>query len=156
MPVLLLQTLIRADIVTCFDLSRSIDLHKISTEQTNETAIKGCTSGLIGFNEFVTWKATHFGIRQQLTTKITAFDRPFHFRDEQIKGIFKSMVHDHYFEEREGIVVMNDVFEFHSPFGILGKLADQMILVRYLYALLQKRNHVIKDFAETDQWNRVL
>jgi ligand-binding SRPBCC domain-containing protein len=151
-----LQTLIRASIRTCFDLSRSIDLHKISTAHTNEMAVAGCTEGLIGLGEFVTWEATHFGIRQRLSTRITAFDPPFHFRDEQIKGPFKMMQHDHFFTEKDGIVTMSDTFAFQSPLGWLGIVADKAVLARYMTALLQKRNHTIKEFAESDQWQSVL
>lgn len=156
MPVIELNTSIKSSIQICFDLSRSIDLHKISTAHTNETAIEGCSSGLIGLDEFVIWQATHFGIRQKLSTKITAFKTPFHFRDEQIKGPFKSMAHDHYFEEKDGFVVMSDTFVFKSPLGILGRIADRLFLTKYMTNLLIKRNQTIKDFAETDQWKLIL
>ncbi len=53
MPRIILDTWINAPVERCFDLARSIDLHKISTEQTNEKAISGVTSGLIGLNETV-------------------------------------------------------------------------------------------------------
>ncbi|WP_211224955.1 hypothetical protein [Psychroserpens burtonensis] len=55
MPVIELQTEIKAFKNIVFDLSRSIDLHKISTKQTNEQAIAVKTSGLIEMNESVTW-----------------------------------------------------------------------------------------------------
>jgi hypothetical protein len=51
MPVINLHTQINAPIGIVFDLSRSIDLHKISTAHTNEEAIAGVTSGLIGMGE---------------------------------------------------------------------------------------------------------
>jgi hypothetical protein len=54
MPILKLKTSINADIQIVFDLSRSIDLHKISTEHTNEEAVAGKTSGLIELGEQVT------------------------------------------------------------------------------------------------------
>ncbi|WP_373516521.1 hypothetical protein [Pricia sp.] len=70
MPRIELRTEIKADKEIVFDLSRSIlDLHRISTEYTNEEAIAGKTSGLIGLNESVAWKAKHFGIYQRLTSK---------------------------------------------------------------------------------------
>jgi ligand-binding SRPBCC domain-containing protein len=122
MPTIELETEIKSDINICFDLSRSIDLHKISTAKTNEEAIEGKASGLISLNEFVTWRATHFGIRQKLTSKITEFERPFHFRDEQLKGVFKFIIHDHYFEIVGDGVKMKDVFRFQSPFGFIGRL----------------------------------
>ena len=45
MPTIQLETIINADIKICFDLSRSIDLHQISTAKTNEKAIAGIRFG---------------------------------------------------------------------------------------------------------------
>jgi ligand-binding SRPBCC domain-containing protein len=156
MPIIELQTEINATIEICFDLSRSIDLHKISTAKTNETAVDGVTKGLIGFNQSVTWQARHFGIKQKLTTKITAYDRPYHFCDEQIKGIFKKIKHDHYFAVVNEKVLMTDKFLFQSPFGILGAIFNKLILIKYLKTFLIERNQIIKDFAESDKWKQLL
>ncbi len=156
MPKIILITEIYSTIEICFDLSRSIDLHKISTAKTNEEAIAGTVSGLISLNETVTWQATHFGVKQQLTSKITAFEAPNHFRDEQIKGVFRWMRHDHTFEKLGNKVTMSDHFEFESPLGILGKIFNQLILTNYLRKLLLNRNAVIKEFAESEKWKLVL
>ncbi|MEO8108527.1 MAG: SRPBCC family protein [Ginsengibacter sp.] len=156
MPVIELETNIHADIEICFDLSRSIDLHQISTASTNEKAIDGKTQGLINLNEFVTWQAKHFGITQKLTSKITVYDRPFHFRDEQQKGAFKYIIHDHYFEIHDGKVIMKDIFNFRSPYGFLGKAVDKIVLTSYLKKLLIARNKIIKEYAETEKWKLVL
>lgn len=156
MPVIELTTTIKSNIEACFDLARSIDLHQISTARTNEKAISGRTSGLINLNESVTWEATHFGIRQKLTSKITAFKRPFHFRDEQVSGAFKFIVHDHYFEQQDGDVTMKDVFSFQSPFGIFGQVFDRLVLTKYLTRFLVERNNLIREYAETKKWKTVL
>lgn len=110
MPKITLRTEIKADKEIVFDLSRSIDLHKISTEHTNETAIAGKTNGLIGLNESVTWRARHFGIYQNLTSKVTEFDRPNYFADEMISGAFKEFKHEHHFAELNGRTLMTDFF----------------------------------------------
>ena len=102
MPLVQLETLIHAPIDRCFDLSRDIDLHIRSTEGTEEIAVAGVTTGLIGLGEEVTWEATHFGVRQKLTTGITAFSRPGHFRDSQVRGAFRRFDHDHYFIALDG------------------------------------------------------
>ena len=156
MPRIVLETEINAPIERCFDLSRSIDLHKISTEHTNEEAIDGVTSGLIDLNESVTWRAKHFEIYQTLTTKITEFDSPRFFVDEMIKGAFKDFRHEHHFEETKNGTLMIDKFDYQSPLGFLGKLADILILKRYMTNLLVKRNESIKEFAESDKWKQVL
>ncbi|RAJ08937.1 SRPBCC family protein [Arenibacter echinorum] len=148
MPRIELRTEINAPKEIVFDLSRSIDLHKISTQHTNEEAIDGITTGLIGLNESVTWKAKHFGIYQNLTSKVTEFDRPNYFADEMVKGAFKSFKHEHHFTDLNQGTLMTDFFEYESPTGILGKLADKLFLKKYMMDLLEKRNQTIKEFAE--------
>jgi ligand-binding SRPBCC domain-containing protein len=156
MPIIKIETAINSTIEICFDLSRSIDLHQISTAATKEKAIAGKTSGLINLDEYVTWEATHFGISQKLTSKITQFNRPFHFRDEQLHGIFKYFIHDHTFEAAGGKVIMADLFDFQSPYWLAGKLFNTIILTGYLRKLLLQRNQVIKEYAEGDRWKALI
>lgn len=156
MPRIKLKTEIKADRNIVFDLSRSIDLHKISTEQTNEQAISGKTSGLIGMNESVTWRAKHFGVYQNLTSKITEFDRPKYFADEMVKGAFAEFKHEHHFAELNGGTLMTDIFDYESPFGILGKIADNLFLKKYMTELLTERNRIVKEFAESEKWKELI
>ena len=104
----------------------------------------------------MTWKARHFGITQNLTTKITSYNRPFHFRDEQIAGIFKQLKHDHFFALQNNMVLMTDKFLFESPFGLFGDIFNKLVLTKYLKKLLIERNETIKDFAETEKWKQLL
>ncbi len=143
-----LTTHINAPIERCFDMARSIDLHLISTQQTGEQAIAGRTSGLIGLGETVTWRARHFGIRQTLISKITEFNYPYSFTDEMVSGAFKSFKHQHIFTAINNQTVMQDIFIFESPFGIIGEWVNYLFLERYMSNLLQKRNGVIKETAE--------
>jgi ligand-binding SRPBCC domain-containing protein len=148
MPKITIQTFIAAPAKVCFDLSLSIDLHKISTAHTNEEAIEGTTTGLIKLGEHVTWRARHFGIWFTMTSKITSLVPNESFTDEMVKGPFKSIKHTHTFAAQNGETLMTDVFEFQSPFGVLGFIADRLILTAYLTKLLIDRNAVIKRYAE--------
>lgn len=156
MPKIKLKTEIKAKKEIVFDLSRSIDLHKISTEHTNEEAVDGKTSGLIGAGEWVTWRAKHFGLYQNLTSKITEYNRSDSFTDEMVKGAFKSFRHEHHFIEVNDVTLMTDYFNYQAPFGILGMFADIVFLRVYMKRLLEKRNLTIKEFAESDKWKEVL
>jgi len=149
MPVIHLETVINTSIETCFDLSRSIDLHLESTKQTGERAIAGRTGGLIELNETVTWRARHFYIWQNLTSKITQMQWPDFFVDEMVHGAFKSFRHEHRFTNVNGATLMTDIFTFESPYGWLGAIANQLFLTRYMTNLLKQRNSVIKQFAES-------
>lgn len=148
MPTIEIKTQIKADLKTCFDLSRNIDFHQQSLEHSNEKAITGKTSGLIELGECVTWEAKHFGIKQNLTSKITEFKSPTYFVDEMVSGAFKSFKHEHIFQRENDETLMIDKFYFQSPFGIFGKLANCLFLKRYMTNLLSTRNRFLKQKAE--------
>ena len=156
MPLIKLTTYIKAPAARCFDLSRSMDLHMISTRHTGEKAIAGVTSGLIQLGETVSWRAKHLGVWQTLTTRITAYQRPGFFVDEQVAGAFKAFRHEHHFEEEAGLTLMTDIFDYQSPLGTLGRIADKLFLEAYMTRLLQERNKVIKAYAEGSQWQQLL
>jgi ligand-binding SRPBCC domain-containing protein len=142
------ETWIRAPLPRCFDAARDLDLHVQSLAHTGEVAVAGKTSGLIGMGEEVTWRGRHFGVRQHFTSKITAFDAPRHFQDSMQRGAFKLFVHDHFFSESGDGTMMLDVLLFAAPLGVLGRIAEKLVLRRYLARLLTSRAVVIKAVAE--------
>lgn len=141
-------TVIDAPAEVCFDLARDIDFHTRSLADTGERAVAGRVTGLIGPGESVTWEARHLGVRQRLTAEVTVFDRPSYFRDEMTAGAFRSFVHDHRFEPRDGGTVMVDEVVFRSPFGPVGWLVDRLFMTGYLRRLLEGRCRAIKQAAE--------
>lgn len=151
MPLITIVTRIHAPIELCFDLARNIEIHVRSTKETDERPIAGVMTGCIGPGQEVTWEATHFRVRQRLTSRITAFHRPHSFRDSQVRGIFRRFDHDHLFSTEMGVTVMTDVFDYDAPLGLLGKLVDVLFLERYMRKLLQKRASVIKAAAEAGE-----
>jgi len=148
MTTINLTTEINATIEICFDLARDIDAHKLSTGKTNEKAVAGRTTGLCEEGDTITWEAKHFGIKQSLTVEITKMERPFMFEDRMVKGAFKSMKHQHSFEERDGKTILTDKFEYQTPFGIFGQIFDAFILKNYMKKFLASRNNVLKSMAE--------
>ncbi|MEO1235278.1 MAG: SRPBCC family protein [Planctomycetota bacterium] len=152
MPSFEIETPIDADPLTCFDLARDIDFHVRSLVHTGEQAIAGVTTGLIGLDETVTFRGKHFGVTQHLTSRITRFDPPHHFRDEMTHGAFKRFAHDHFFDTVGSGTVMRDHLEFASPFGPIGFAVDRAFMTRYLRKLLAERAHLLK--IEAEQQNR--
>ena len=150
MPTIHLETLIVASPERCFDLSLSVDLHRHSVAHTRERPIAGMTSGIMRLGDTVTWEAVHFGVKQHLTTKITAYERPRYFIDEMIQGIFQEMKHHHAFVPQPSGTLMIDTFTFRAPLGILGRVAEALVLTRYMRGLLLTRNRYLKQEAEAD------
>ena len=155
-PKFELQTVIDAPPERVFNLARSIDLHTASMATHHESAVAGVTTGLIGPGESVTWRARHFFVTFRATVRITAFDAPRHFRDEMVSGPFTRFAHDHHFKPSGHGTLMRDVFEYESPLGIVGALADALILRRHMVRLLRERNDVVKRVAESADWQRYL
>jgi ligand-binding SRPBCC domain-containing protein len=151
-----LTTFITAPIERVFDLSRSINLHKISTAHTQEKAIGGVMNGLINEGETVTWQAKHLYKERTFTSKITAMLRPESFTDEMVQGDFKSFHHQHHFKAVDNGTIMIDIIAFESPYGMIGKLLNRFYLKNYLEQLLLKRNEVIKEYAEGMKWKAIL
>jgi hypothetical protein len=152
-------TIIEAPIHRCFDLSRSVEVHLLANIHSGEQAlaIGGITSGLVELSQQVTWRAKHFGVWQNLTSEYTAMQPPTYFQATMTKGIFRSMQADHYFRALpSGATEMRDDFRVAAPIPILGPLAESLFLRRYMLALLRERNAVIKNLAESDDWQRYL
>lgn len=148
MSTIRLETYINASAERCFDLSLSVDLHQHSVSHTHERPIAGVTRGMMKLGDTVTWEAVHFGIRQYLTSKITAYERPYRFTDEMVQGTFQEMIHLHEFVPQSPGTLMVDLFTFRAPFGALGWLAEMLVLTRYMKELLLARNRYLKQVAE--------
>jgi len=152
-------TVIRAPIERCFDLARSVEVHLAGNVHWGEAAVAkaGVTAGLAGPGQRVTWRAWHLGMWRELTSEITAFDRPVYFQDTMIRGSFRCMVHDHYFRAASPAETeMRDLFRFAAPFGPVGRIAEIALLRRYMRKLLRERIAVLRAIAESEDWRRYL
>ena len=156
MPTIHLTTFVAAPPERVFDLARSIDLHRKSMAHTGEEAIAGTTSGLIGLDETVTWKAKHLGKTRVLRSRITEMKPPFSFTDEMVDGDFRSIRHEHHFKRIDNGTLLIDLFHFESPFGVMGRLLNRIYLTKYMKTLLELRNKSIKEYAESDKWKFIL
>jgi ligand-binding SRPBCC domain-containing protein len=90
--------------------------------------------------EEVTWRALHFGVPLQMTSRITEMQSPDYFVDEQVKGPFRRFRHVHEFSQDSTGSTMVDRIEFAAPFGPIGRLVEKVVLARYLQRLIERRN----------------
>lgn len=152
MPVIELSLHVAAVPEICFDLARSVDAHVRSTASTGERAVGGKVTGLLELGDEITWRARHLGVSQELTSRITAYDRPRHFRDTMVRGAFACFQHDHFFTAAAGGTIVRDAFDYRAPFGPLGTVAERVFLTRYMRRFLEARLHALKQLAESDEW----
>lgn len=95
-----------------------------------------------------TMLSKRLSVKQQLTFKITKFNLSYFFIDEMISEIFKSIHHEHVFEEKENQTLMIDKFFFESPFAIIEKLVNRIFFKYYMAKLLITINQFLKTEAE--------
>lgn len=148
MTTIHLTTKIKAPIQIVFDVSRNIDIHQQSASKSYEVAIAGVTSGLINYNETVTWRGKHFGFYLSHKSRITAMTFYHYFVDEMEEGKFKTFKHQHFFEEINELTTMTDVLQYETPFGVFGKLFDFLFLKKHLTQFLLERNKILKAVTE--------
>ncbi len=140
MTVIELTTDLQGSAEEAFDLSLDVNLHTESMSASKEVAIAGVTSGRMALDDEVEWRAWHFGIPWRMRNRITAFDRPRRFVDEQVNGPFAHFRHEHLFATQQNVTRMIDRIEFSAPLGVIGRAVERLVLAHYLKRLIGRRN----------------
>ena len=128
--------------------SLNVDQHSNSVSNTHERPVAGVMTGEMKLGDTVTWEAIHFGVKQHFTSKITAYERPYKFTDEMVRGVFKEIKHIHEFIPQSSGTLMVDYFMFRAPLGFLGRIAEVLFLTQYMKKTLLARNEYLKRVAE--------
>jgi ligand-binding SRPBCC domain-containing protein len=86
-----------------------------------------------------------------MTSRITAYEPPRRFVDEQVRGPFRALHHEHVFDDLgAGRTRMTDRMTVSAPLGLLGHLMTRMLLAPYLRRLLMRRSAHVKRLAESE------
>jgi len=79
------------------------------------------------------------GIKMTWVTEITQVKEKEYFVDEQRVGPYSIWHHEHKIEAIEGGVLMTDVVSYKPPFGILGSIANSILIKRQLKEIFDFR-----------------
>ncbi len=85
------------------------------------------------------------GIKLTWITEITHVYEKQYFIDEQRKGPFRIWHHEHHFKAVEGGTEMTDLLSYELPLGLLGKLANPIIVRKNLNDLFDYRYQRIEE-----------
>ncbi len=88
------------------------------------------------------------GIKTTWVTEITHVKDKQYFVDEQRVGPYKMWHHQHFLETTPKGTLMKDVVSYQPPFGILGKIANQLIIKRKLEEIFSYRTKVLNELFE--------
>lgn len=156
MPFIHLTSFIAAPRDRVFDLCRSINLQKASMKEYNGSIIDGKMTGLLEVTDSVTWTMRLLMKQRVLRIGTTKLSRPEFYVDEQEKGDFKLLKHEHFFKEADNGTIMIDQLHYEISKGLIGKMIDHLYLENYIKVLLEKRNLLIKQVAEGNLWKQYL
>ena len=79
------------------------------------------------------------GIKMHWVTEITHVKEKEYFVDEQRFGPYAMWHHKHFLKEVPGGVEMTDVVHYKAPFGIFGKIADDLFIKKQLKTIFDFR-----------------
>jgi ligand-binding SRPBCC domain-containing protein len=92
----------------------------------------------------ITYKVSPFlNIKMNWVTEITQVKDKHFFVDEQRMGPYSMWHHQHFFEEQDGGVMMTDIVSYIPPFGILGVIANSILIKRQLESIFDYRFKVM-------------
>lgn len=86
-----------------------------------------------------------FGIPLFWRTEIVGVKHREFFIDEQRKGPYSIWHHEHYFKEIEGGVEMTDLVRYKNPFGIIGRIVNNLVVRKKLRGIFEFRFRKVEE-----------
>lgn len=94
----------------------------------------------------ITYKVSPlFGIKMNWMTEIGHVKEPDYFVDEQRTGPFALWHHQHHFKTVKGGVLMTDLLNYAVPYGILGRIANTLLVEKQVKNIFVYRTKAIND-----------
>lgn len=88
------------------------------------------------------------GIKTTWVTEITHIEQGVYFIDEQRVGPYTLWHHQHFLKEKDGGTLMSDIVSYQPPFGILGDIANSIIINQKLKEIFDYRQKVLTQLFE--------
>ncbi len=145
---------IHAPTERCFLLSTSVELVQ---RELGMRPVRGRMTGLVTSGDTIRWQGWQLGLPMFHESLIESFIPPIFFRDRMMAGRFATFEHDHNFVDRhDETVLMSDELRFTMPFGKLGELVAEVVLIPHIRALMKRRFALLKRIAESNEWRTYL
>lgn len=99
----------------------------------------------------IDYTITIAGKRIRWQSLISAYDPPYKFVDDQLRGPYTLWRHTHTFSETDGGTIISDEVHYALPFGPVGRIAHALFVQRQLETIFDYRARVIDQLFATDQ-----
>lgn len=91
------------------------------------------------------------GFPQRWTSRISEWDPPHRFVDEQVRGPYRRWRHLHEFRAVRGGTELSDRVTYELPFGPLGRLAHLLLVRQQLESIFGFRERTIAELFGRDE-----
>ena len=99
----------------------------------------------MGRGTLIRYRLRVHGVPVSWLTEIEEWDPPHRFVDAQLTGPYALWHHTHSFEPDGDETIMRDVVRYRIGFGILGTLADALVVRRDLAAIFDHRAERVRE-----------
>ena len=151
-----LTTFVKAPVERVFDLCRNTTIYKKALEGRSESLTASASGILVNAGDTITLSAKHLGKTRVITARVLEMNIPEKFVEEQVKGDMKSFRHEHHFKPVENGTLVIDLVEMEEPRDAIGGMLGKLFMKNYFETLLNKRNALVKLYAETEKWRAVM
>ena len=98
------------------------------------------------FDYIIKW----LGLPMKWRSRISKYDPPFCFVDEQLIGPYKTWHHEHTFSQTTNGVIVGDHLEYSLPLGPLGAIAQAVMVRRQLESVFRYRQNEMAEIFPGD------
>lgn len=139
---------IACDAAKLFDfIIRPHQAYTLSPPKMNITLLQ--TPEIISLGSVIRFQVEAFGMTQEFTHEVIAFDPDQRFVEQQTSGIFKKYIHEHSITPTEDGVTLRDRVEFEPPGGMAGLMLTEDRIRENLRKSLEHSHAELKKLMES-------
>lgn len=140
--------LIRADIDRVFHFHD--DTRNLLQITPPKVKVTFSTIGEPGLGYEVILRVKQFGLfTMQWHVKITEYEPPHRMTDIQLQGPFKTWKQIRLLRAVDGGTELTDIVEYEPPFGLLGRVANALVIRRQIMDMFEYRQAATKRILES-------
>ena len=100
----------------------------------------------------IDYRIRWLGLPMRWTSLITAYDPPYKFVDEQLKGPYRYWQHRHEFTPLSDGTVIADRVSYSLPLGPLGRIAQALVVRHQLLGIFNYRQRNVPEYLKARCW----